>query len=102
MELRDTFERVIDYLRISITDRCNLRCVYCMPQSGVELFEHKEILTYEEIARVGGIAASLGVRKIRLTGGEPLIRKNIFYLIASLKAISGIEDISLTTNGIPL
>jgi cyclic pyranopterin phosphate synthase len=102
MELRDTFERVIDYLRISITDRCNLRCVYCMPQSGVKLFEHKEILTYEEITRVAGIAAALGVRKIRITGGEPLIRKNIYWLIASLKAIKGIEDISLTTNGILL
>jgi cyclic pyranopterin phosphate synthase len=102
MELRDTFERVIDYLRISITDRCNLRCVYCMPRSGVKLFEHKEILTYEEITRVANIAASLGVRKIRVTGGEPLIRKNISYLIASLKAIKGIEDISLTTNGILL
>ena len=102
MELRDKFERVIDYLRISITDRCNLRCVYCMPQSGVKLFGHKEILTYEEIARVAGIAASLGVRKIRITGGEPLVRKNISCLIASLKAIKGIEDISLTTNGILL
>jgi len=102
MELRDTFERVIDYMRISITDRCNLRCVYCMPEKGVKLFEHKEILAYEEITRVVGIAASLGVRKIRLTGGEPLIRKNISWLIASLKAIKGIEDISLTTNGIIL
>jgi len=73
MELRDKFERVIDYMRISITDRCNLRCIYCMPQSGVTLFEHKEILAYEEITRVVGIAASLGVRKIRLTGGEPLL-----------------------------
>lgn len=102
MELRDKFERVIDYLRISITDRCNLRCVYCMPRSGVKLFEHREILTYEEITRVADIAASLGVRKLRITGGEPLVRKNISYLIASLKAIKGIEDISLTTNGILL
>src|SRR5574340_45676 len=100
MELRDTFERVIDYMRISITDRCNLRCIYCMPEKGVKLFEHKDILTYEEITRVAGIAASLGVRKIRLTGGEPLIRKNIPWLVSSLKDIKGIEDISLTTNGI--
>lgn len=102
MELRDKFERVIDYLRISITDRCNLRCVYCMPEKGVRLFEHRDILSYEEIIRIVGIAASLGVRKIRLTGGEPLARKNILILIAALKAIKGIEDISLTTNGILL
>lgn len=102
MELRDTYERVIDYLRISITDRCNLRCVYCMPEKGIQLFDHRDILTYEEMIRVVVIAASLGVRKIRLTGGEPLTRKNIFFLISSLKAIKGIEDISLTTNGILL
>ena len=102
MELRDKFKRVIDYMRVSITDRCNLRCVYCMPEKGVKLFEHREILRYEEIIRVVRIAVSLGVRKIRLTGGEPLTRKNIFFLIASLKAIRGIEDISLTTNGILL
>ncbi|MBI5846932.1 MAG: GTP 3',8-cyclase MoaA [Nitrospirae bacterium] len=102
MELRDTFSRVIDYMRISITDRCNLRCVYCMPEKGLSLFEHKDILSYEEIVRVVTIAASLGVRKVRVTGGEPLTRKNILYLISSLKAIKGIEDISLTTNGILL
>lgn len=102
MELRDKFERVIDYMRISITDRCNLRCVYCMPEKGVRLFERREILSFEEIIRVVRIAVSLGVRKIRLTGGEPLARKNIFFLIASLKAIKGLEDISLTTNGILL
>ena len=102
MELKDKFERVIDYLRISITDRCNLRCIYCMPKDGVKPFEHRDILTYEEIIRVAGIAATLGVRKIRITGGEPLTRKNISFLIASLRALNGIEDISLTTNGILL
>ncbi len=102
MELKDKYERVIDYIRISITDRCNLRCVYCMPEKGVKLFEHRDILSYEEILRIVGIAVSLGVKKIRLTGGEPLIRKDISYLIASMKAIKGIEDISLTTNGILL
>ena len=102
MELKDKYERVIDYMRISITDRCNLRCVYCMPEKGVKLFEHRDILTYEEIIRVVVIAASLGVRKVRITGGEPLVRKNISFLIASLKAIKGIDDISLTTNGILL
>lgn len=102
MELRDKFERVIDYMRISITDRCNLRCVYCMPDKGVKLFEHKDILRYEEIVRVVSIAASLGVRKIRITGGEPLIRRNLSFLIASIKTIHAIEDISLTTNGVLL
>ncbi|HET6516255.1 MAG TPA: GTP 3',8-cyclase MoaA [Thermodesulfovibrionales bacterium] len=102
MELKDRFDRTIDYLRISITDRCNLRCVYCMPQSGVRLLEHKDILTYEEIVRVVGIAATLGVRKIRITGGEPLTRKNVTHLVSSLRAVGGIEDMSLTTNGILL
>ena len=102
MELRDKFERVIDYMRISITDRCNLRCVYCMPDKGVKLFEHKDILRYEEIVRVVSIAASLGVKKIRITGGEPLIRRNLSFLIASIKTIHAIEDISLTTNGVLL
>ncbi|HAM51233.1 MAG TPA: GTP 3',8-cyclase MoaA [Nitrospiraceae bacterium] len=102
MELRDHYERTIDYLRISITDRCNLRCIYCMPPQGVRFFEHKEILTYEEIVRVVRLAAALGVRKIRITGGEPLVRKNIVYLIESLRTIKPIEDICLTTNGILL
>ncbi len=102
MELRDGFCRVIDYLRISITDRCNLRCVYCMPASGVRPIEHREILTYEEMIRVVRVAAKLGVRKIRITGGEPLVRKNVSYLIASLRQIAGIEDLSLTTNGVLL
>lgn len=100
--LVDKYRRLIDYLRISITDRCNLRCVYCMPKGGVSLVEHKEILTYEEIVRVVRIAASLGVRKIRITGGEPLARKNVTYLFSALKGIEGIEDISLTTNGVLL
>ena len=102
MELRDKCERVIDYMRISITDRCNLRCVYCMPEEGVKLFDHRDILSFEEIIRIVGISASLGVRKVRITGGEPLLRKNILFLITALKAIKGIEDLSLTTNGILL
>lgn len=102
MELRDKFDRVIDYMRISITDRCNLKCMYCMPKGELKPFEFKEILSYEEIVRVVTVAARLGVKKIRITGGEPLTRKNLPYLIASLKAINGIEDISLTTNGILL
>jgi cyclic pyranopterin phosphate synthase len=102
MKLQDNYSRVIDYLRISITDRCNLRCIYCMPSGGVMPIEHKEILSYEEIVKVVRVAAALGVRKIRITGGEPLARKNVTYLIASLRSIAGIEDMSLTTNGVLL
>jgi len=100
--LEDRFHRVIDYMRISITDRCNLRCIYCMPSDGVRPIEHKEILTYEEIVRIVRVAAGLGVRKIRITGGEPLARRDVAHLIASLREIEGIEDISLTTNGLLL
>jgi len=100
--IRDTFDRVIDYLRISITDRCNLRCVYCMPSGGVNLLRHEDILRYEELTRIVRVAASLGVRKVRITGGEPLARRNVAYLIRSIRAINGIEDISLTTNGLLL
>ena len=89
-------------MRVSITDRCNLRCIYCMPSDGVKPIEHKNILSYNEILRVVRIAAGLGVRKIRLTGGEPLIRRDLFYLIASMSNIEGIEYISLTTNGLLL
>ncbi len=100
--LKDIYQRTIDYLRVSITDRCNLRCIYCMPPEGVIPFEHKEILRYEEIERIVKIAASIGLRKIRITGGEPLVRKDVTYLIASLRNIPGIEEISLTTNAILL
>ncbi len=100
--LKDNFFRVIDYLRVSVTDRCNLRCLYCMPPDGVVPFEHKDILTYEEIVRIIRIGAGLGVRKVRLTGGEPLTRKNITFLISEIKKVPGIEDLSLTTNGILL
>ncbi len=88
-------------MRISITDRCNLRCLYCMPE-GLRPFEFREILTYEEITRIVKVAAGLGVRKVRLTGGEPLARKNVQHLIRSIKEIPGIEELSLTTNGLLL
>ena len=97
--LKDNYLRVIDYLRVSVTDRCNLRCLYCMPPEGVVPSEHKDILTYEEIVRIVEIGAGLGVKKVRLTGGEPLARKNITFLISSLKKIRGIKDLSMTTNG---
>ncbi len=100
--LYDGFGRRIDYLRISVTDRCNLRCVYCMPPQGVPWQPHAEMLSYEEIVRVVTVAAELGIRKVRLTGGEPLVRRNITALVRALARISGIDDISLTTNGVLL
>ena len=94
--------RSIDYLRISVTDRCNLRCTYCMPEGGIEPILHQEILTFEEIARLVRIFVSLGIKKIRLTGGEPLVRKDVIDLIRTLAGIGGIEEVNLTTNGILL
>lgn len=101
MGLKDRYQRIIDYIRVSITDRCNLRCLYCIPHEG-EFFEYREVLSYEEIARVIRISAGLGVRKVRLTGGEPLARKDVQHLIREIRRIEGIEDISLTTNGVLL
>jgi cyclic pyranopterin phosphate synthase len=100
--MRDTFDRSIDYLRISVTDRCNLRCVYCMPSEGVPAKPRAEILRFDEIVRVVEAAARLGIRRVRLTGGEPLVRANLPALVASISAIPGIEDISMTTNGLLL
>jgi cyclic pyranopterin phosphate synthase len=100
--LHDTFGRLHDNLRISVTDRCNIRCYYCMPERDVVFVPREEILTYEEIERFVRIAARLGIRKIRLTGGEPLVRKDLPDLIRELAAIPGIEDLALTTNGVLL
>ncbi|MFO7987372.1 MAG: GTP 3',8-cyclase MoaA [Desulfatiglandaceae bacterium] len=100
--LIDTYHRELDYLRISVTDRCNLRCRYCTPRQGLDKLEHEEILTYEEIMRVVALAVKMGVNKIRLTGGEPLVRKGIDNLLPCLTNFSELEDISLTTNGIYL
>jgi cyclic pyranopterin phosphate synthase len=98
----DSYNREINYLRISVTDRCNLRCIYCMPASGIRRMRHDEILSFEEIIAIVREASRLGVSKIRITGGEPLVRKNICSLIRSLKAVSGIREVSLTTNGVLL
>jgi cyclic pyranopterin phosphate synthase len=95
----DRFGRSMNYLRISVTDRCNLRCIYCMPPEGVPHISHSEILSYEEIRAVVQAAAHLGVRKIRLTGGEPLVRADFPELVKMLSQIEGIEELSLTTNG---
>ena len=94
--------RSIDYLRISITDRCNLRCVYCMPEGGVQSFRHEDVLSYEEIVRVVRQAAALGVKHLRVTGGEPMARKGCLELVDMLHHIPGIETIALTTNGLLL
>lgn len=100
--LKDSFDRKIDYLRLSVTDRCNLRCSYCMPEKGIQLAGRDELLTYEEILRIVGILAGLGIRKVRLTGGEPLIRDNILDLVSGLSRVDGIESLSMTTNGVLL
>jgi cyclic pyranopterin phosphate synthase len=97
--LSDSFQRPINYLRISVTDRCNLRCIYCMPAEGVRLMSHEAILNYKEIYTVAKAAAALGIDKIRITGGEPLVRLELPKLIQMLAKIKTVDDISLTTNG---
>ena len=98
----DQFGRTIEYLRISVTDRCNFRCLYCMPEAGLDWLPKSEILSYEEIADVVGQLAPLGLKRLRITGGEPTIRPNLNELIALLRAVPGIEDIALSTNGVRL
>jgi cyclic pyranopterin phosphate synthase len=100
--LIDPFGRVIDYLRVSITDRCNLRCVYCMPPEGVEWKPHNTMLSFEEILRLCGLMAGLGIHKIKVTGGEPLVRRGTAAFIKNLKTLPGIENVTLTTNGLLL
>ena len=97
--MNDLYKRQIDYLRISVTDLCNLRCVYCMPPHGVTKLDHHELLSFEEIVSLVRIFSLLGVKKIRLTGGEPLVRRGIEELVAMIRSIPGIEEIALTTNG---
>ena len=100
--LIDTFGRTHNNLRISVTDRCNIRCFYCMPESGVEFLNRREILSFEEIERFVRVAAGLGIDKLRVTGGEPLVRKDLPRLIEKLAGIPGIRDLALTTNGVLL
>jgi cyclic pyranopterin phosphate synthase len=95
----DSFARPINYLRISVTDRCNLRCIYCMPAEGIPLLTHQDILSFEEIQRIVRVAAELGIYKVRLTGGEPLARAGLPHLVRMIAAIPKIDDISMTTNG---
>ena len=98
----DQYGRTIEYLRISVTDRCNFRCLYCMPEAGLKWLPKSDILSYEEIADVVGQLAPLGLKRLRITGGEPTIRPNLNELVALLRAIPGIEDIALSTNGVRL
>ncbi|HIQ01204.1 MAG TPA: radical SAM protein, partial [Anaerolineales bacterium] len=102
MPYRDAYERPIQYLRVSVTDRCNIRCVYCMPEEGVPQLSHHDILRYEEIVRIVRVAVGMGFIHIRLTGGEPLVRKGIVGLVEELAAIPGLDDLSMTTNGMLL
>lgn len=95
----DRYNRNINYLRISVTDRCNLRCVYCMPEEGIKLQSHKNILSFDEIKEFTEAAAVNGVTKVRITGGEPLVRKEITTLVRMISGIKGITDLSMTTNG---
>lgn len=95
----DSYNRHINYLRISVTDRCNLRCTYCMPAEGIPLMQHNDILSFEEIMEVVDTAISMGIDKIRITGGEPLVRKGIVNLVQMIAAKPAIQDLGMTTNG---
>ncbi len=98
----DNNHRVINYLRLSVTDRCNLRCIYCMPEKGIRFMPHSEILTYEEMLHIVRLSIQKGIRKVRLTGGEPLVRKAFLSFLERLSKIEGLEEITLTTNGVLL
>jgi len=100
--MHDSFDRKIDYLRISVTDKCNLRCRYCMPASGITPLAHDQILPHEQICQIVRVAAELGITKVRLTGGEPLVRKGIVELVEMIATIDHIQMVAMTTNGILL
>ena len=100
--ITDRYQRRIDYLRVSITDRCNLRCIYCMPLQGVAKLDHRDILTYEEFLRLIRVAVNMGITKVRLTGGEPLVRKGVIDFCRRLAEIVGLQSLSITTNGVLL
>jgi cyclic pyranopterin phosphate synthase len=102
MTITDLHGRRVNYLRLSVTDRCNLRCRYCMPADGVPKLQHNDILSFEEMHRIARVAISLGIRKIRITGGEPLVRKNLAGFLTDLAMLDGIEELVLTTNGLLL
>ncbi len=104
-ELVDRFSRTISYLRLSLTDRCNLRCIYCMPvdrEGGLQVLKHEDLLSYEELLRIVKLAVDMGMNKLRLTGGEPLVRRGVMDFITALSQIEGLDEIRLTTNGVLL
>ena len=98
----DQFGRRVEYVRVSVTDKCNLRCVYCMPLEGLDWLKRESLLSYEEIASVLRTMAGMGLKKVRITGGEPLVRKDLSHLVRMVADIPGIEDISLSTNAVLL
>ena len=100
--MKDGHGRVIDYLRISLTDRCNFRCVYCMPEEGVQQLSHFDILRIEEVEQAVRIATTIGIKSVRLTGGEPTVRKGLVDLVRNIAAMPEIENVSMTTNGVLL
>lgn len=100
--MKDQFQRDIHYLRLSVTDRCNLRCIYCMPECGIEKKGHQDILSFESTIRIVKAASRLGIHKVRITGGEPLVRRNVVGLIEQIKGTEGIQSVHMTTNGILL
>jgi cyclic pyranopterin phosphate synthase len=100
--VKDSFGRTVEYLRISVTDKCNLRCIYCMPPEGLPWLRREEILSYEEIARIVEVFAGMGLKRVRLTGGEPLVRKDLTELVSMVAAVPGIVDLSLSTNAVLL
>ena len=98
--LIDSYGRIINYVRLAVTDRCNLRCTYCMPKQGLDWLPRKELMTYEEMLRISSLLVSMGVEKIRITGGEPFIRKDLMSFLSSLSQLNGLQKITVTTNGV--
>ena len=97
--IQDEFGRVHNYLRISLTDNCNLRCFYCMPEEGVEFLKRSEVLSFEEMERMIRVMADMGIDKVRITGGEPFLRKGLMQFLRAIRAVEGIKEIHITTNG---
>jgi len=97
--LIDKHNRVVDYIRIAVTDKCNLRCFYCMPDEGIDFVKQSQLMSYEELLRVASVLSKRGISKVRITGGEPFLRKDIMYFIKKLSEIKGIDKIAITTNG---